>query len=508
VQCGECATLNVEAAGTCRHRPSHNENGHTKAPPAVTQEFVDGNTTDEPEQHVFEADTEVTRYLCAAMHVDASFAQRLIDQIIRHPHRGIAVSPGLNLVAVLGHAYAARRRHALRDAALLIINIGGFIVAVWDFSFWPVPYMYLLCWATVFSSEMARNEMLTGPLRRGSFSAREAPNPHRRRLRERLAEVERHVQGNVTVYSRFNPFIGHGRVVGGWSFAIDVGKPADKDTPVKDFALRELHDHVKAQVHDLEWPGLIVKDRLFVNGRDVKDDVRFLPDQASAPNPNVDRDTMLSLLEEPTDRARPYTAIRLLGWDGELALTIFLRFVRRQMNLFVEASYSILPPLQQKFHDVDQVRRISSIPSRVRFAGLCAALTLVYIVDATRGVYRVWAERRDIIRPKKMLSRGVRLDYGAVFSAREAASDTSYHRYFQKLDGEMYTKVVEKRIFDALVEFLDERAIDTSELRKRQTTILNNGIMVTGQASVNAHSIAAGNGAQATTHHHAESQQD
>jgi hypothetical protein len=50
---------------------------------------------------------------------------------------------------------------------------------------------------------------------------------------------------------------------------------------------------------------------------------------------------------------------------------------------------------------------------------------------------------------------------------------------------------------DALVEFLQDHHVDVSELVERQTTILNSGIYISGQAQVSTESMAAGRGARA-----------
>ena len=64
-------------------------------------------------------------------------------------------------------------------------------------------------------------------------------------------------------------------------------------------------------------------------------------------------------------------------------------------------------------------------------------------------------------------------------------------------DKELYAKVVEKRLLQAITTFLEAKGVDTSELVERQTTILNQGVYVTGGGTVTAESIAAGTGARA-----------
>ena len=82
-------------------------------------------------------------------------------------------------------------------------------------------------------------------------------------------------------------------------------------------------------------------------------------------------------------------------------------------------------------------------------------------------------------------------DYGASTSIRELAASNLYSHYFQKLDKEMYLKLIERQILDSIINFLDAHNIDTSDLRARQDTILNNGVIVTG-GSVEAQNLTVG----------------
>jgi len=87
-------------------------------------------------------------------------------------------------------------------------------------------------------------------------------------------------------------------------------------------------------------------------------------------------------------------------------------------------------------------------------------------------------------------------NYGAQSSLRYAFSSDSFLHYFQKLDGEFYTKVLEHQVLDGIIDFLDMHNIDTSEIRERRTTILNSGVIVQG-GDIKAESLAVGSGAMA-----------
>ena len=60
----------------------------------------------------------------------------------------------------------------------------------------------------------------------------------------------------------------------------------------------------------------------------------------------------------------------------------------------------------------------------------------------------------------------------------------------------MTLKLVEKEILDAIIDFLEAHDIDTSELRERQSMILNNGVIMSG-GTVQAETVAMGGRARA-----------
>ena len=62
------------------------------------------------------------------------------------------------------------------------------------------------------------------------------------------------------------------------------------------------------------------------------------------------------------------------------------------------------------------------------------------------------------------------------------------------LDKEMYLKVLEKNILDSILTFLEENDVDVSELKQRQSIILNNGVIVSG-GSMTTQNLSVGTGA-------------
>jgi hypothetical protein len=63
----------------------------------------------------------VTRYLCAAAHMDAAFGNAVIAEYLTVPTRALPPSPGLDAAAVLRDAVAARKRRRVVDGVLLAL---------------------------------------------------------------------------------------------------------------------------------------------------------------------------------------------------------------------------------------------------------------------------------------------------------------------------------------------------------------------------------------------------
>jgi hypothetical protein len=108
---------------------------------------------------------------------------------------------------------------------------------------------------------------------------------------------------------------------------------------------------------------------------------------------------------------------------------------------------------------------------------------------------QAWSQRREWLREVR---DDPQFDYGAQPSLRERTSSSAFEQHFQRLDAEMFLKILERQLLDAIVDFLDAHDIDTSDLKERETAILNNGVIVTGGA-VNAQSLAVGQASRATT---------
>ncbi|YCK38470.1 hypothetical protein ACNF49_31780 [Actinomadura sp. ATCC 39365] len=427
-----------------------------------------------------------------------------IRSILHDRFRAVAHSPGVDLATMLKYGLMARRRQHVRDALLAVLAVATLALLSSPLVLLPLFLAWLVVFAELYD---AHESVILTKLTRASFDPAEAPLPSSPALRDHLVDIADRGAGNVTVFADYSPFVGYGSRINSWSFTMNVAKARPGETVVP-FAVGELYDRVATEIAALGLPGLTVGDKLFVNGLDLRYETdpelqaAVLPDALLPPVPTVSERFIHRLRDNPRTRARPYLTVSVTGWEGEVVISIFLRFVllAEKGMMFTEAGYSLLPPLREAYRDVDRLVNCAPSERMARIALSALRRTAGGLVLALPNTLAALSEPRRRRRQQKASIKAIRghtFNYGAAYTPREHATDHLYHRYFQQLDKEMYVKAAEQRIMDAVADFLEEHNVDVSDLRDRQTTILNNGIFVTGQAQVTGGSMAAGPGAVA-----------
>jgi hypothetical protein len=306
--------------------------------------------------------------------------------------------------------------------------------------------------------------------------------------------------GNVVVYSGFVPFVGSGTLLGEWSFAINVTEAkctqfGPKLEPTA-FRVGELYHDVSERFGRLGLRNAQIEDQVYVNGRDVQK-TQLLPNWYECPTTNLPDDNIRELIDNPSDLVRHYRVIRITGWDGELIVSVFFRFSRYGDNLFVEASKYLLPPLKEGYHAVDSQKGPEDSFEHNAGAFLVSVilapfLTLAAIPRLLGHALENRRARQEKERVEKEIENDLCYNYGALSSLRESEASGEYRRYFQVLDRQMYVKVMEKELLHSIIEFLDAHNIDTSEIKERESAILNTGVIVS-QSSIQGDNVALGN---------------
>jgi hypothetical protein len=445
-----------------------------------------------------------TRYLCAGAHLDRAFRREIIESLVEERHRAVEVPVGVDVEAVVRHALLAERRVFWRNLLLLpVFLVGAFYLisfAAQDSyrrELSPIVYaLWLIAAVIVFFESLAKRSTLRS-LRKGgngiSYRGRETssePSP--------LAGKE---ERNVVIYSGFSPFVGAGYEIGGWSFVIrldsqrqDVGLRLE---PIS-FKNSELYAYIRSRLKELGLKELQIKDKLYVNGQDVREDVRFIPDPMVPPVRKVHHSIVDAFENDPSQTVRHYMGIHLIQWKGEVVVSCFLRISQQGYHLFVEASYFLLPPVRDDFYSVDGLPPAVSAKEVVGFA-VASMISGPFLCAI--APFAIWAKvnepwRRSAARKEteQMIKDNYSFDYGSRSTIRSIATSKNYRRYFQKLDKEMAVKLVERCVLDSLVDFLDEKNVDTSDIKERTSVILNNGVIVSG-GSIQAETFTAGQGA-------------
>jgi hypothetical protein len=309
---------------------------------------------------------------------------------------------------------------------------------------------------------------------------------------------------NLIVYKGFMPFVGAGTDLGGWSFSVATDKPKEilgRPAQPKLFSAAALYDSLDCSLNALGLDGLSSRDYFFVSGSDIRDDRSILPLVDSRPVQVFNTEIAAQYRLGSDSRIRQYKWIHVEDWGNELVLSFFLRCCLRGNSLFVELKRFLLTPISDQYRRVDQIRPLNwrsmaaLLLTSVIVAPFYALFSpLALLLKINEGMESIFnTERR---RRQKEISDNPIFNYGAETSIREKFSSNQFTHYYQKIDGDFYTKVIEREILDEIVCFLDDHNIDTSDIKEQQTTILNSGIIVHG-GDVKADSLAVGAGARA-----------
>jgi hypothetical protein len=433
----------------------------------------------------------------------AGESRRLRDVVFALIVLAIALLFSVSIVSALGTAPEPTRRTPNPEPP----------VAEWLVGLpWLALLVGLVMYGLMVWSEWQTRVTLLGGLTRAEFSTDTAPPlpPGQAWLSDRLAAIDAAESGNVTIYDGFTPFIGHGELVSTWSFALpslrrDSGADDDSVVPLD---IAELVTHVRDRLAGIgqepdELPGLVLTERAFVSGNALTMHPALLPERDETPRQHLPADELARLAARPHGSARHYLCAQVPSWGGEVVASTFLHFSTDGRLLYLQCDRTVLGPLWQQYHDVDRISPLLTAGAIGRLLARAASGVSSAVPRAPVRVVRDltfrwrWERRRAVERAIARQDLGY--NYGARFSVREEATDANYHNYFQKTDAAKHLKLIERHVLAALLDFLDEHDVDTTEFRNRQMTILNQGIIQTGGTS-NVGNQAVGSDATATVH--------
>jgi hypothetical protein len=340
---------------------------------------------------------------------------------------------------------------------------------------------------------------------------------------DRLAAVERAVQSKAIVYSGYSPFVGWSRTSAQWSLAVpllpaeDQAAPRARPAGPRPFTVEALVDHLRDRLGSLtgdedgdgtrhgETPGgLVIEDRVLADGTTLRgDDARFFTADALAPVAALPDAAVRDIMRRPAGGIRHCLAIHAQLWGGDVVPATFLHVATVGRTLHLHIDHHVLGPVQAAYHVVDRMDgNVTTAGQRALLLGALTRTGATFAAAPFRALRRARFESRHSRRMADELTalrQDPLYDFGARTSIRELALSPDYHNYFQVMDAQRVTSLVERHTLALVREFLDSHGYDTTDFRAQQQTILNQGVIQQGGTSIIGNQ-AIGTGANATQH--------
>jgi hypothetical protein len=454
--------------------------------------------------------TDITRQVSASVYNDAKLRDK-IYHFVQQRYNSVVQSYGFDVKELLKHVFNARKGERNYFKILFLPALVFWILIILILASQrqmlggPALLILILVFVIIFSIISIRDikliRFLKTNLYKNSYISNFDFNSSNSKL---IDEFLNRMSDNVVFYSGYSPFVGSGTDIGGWSFVIDIDKGKsilDNRLQPDQFELSEMYNVIENEINGLNIPNLSITEKVFINGKNIRDNRDFLPNVLGCPVNKISQQYVYLAINNNLKDARFYKVIQVVDWDGDLILTSFLRLQKNEKSLFVENNYYLLPPISSKLKSIDTIKESSGFK---HFIGFIIGVFFKTIIDSLVSLFKVLGYINETISKlfggqssvlKKTVKTSPDYDYGAETSIREAISQTQYSQHFQKLDKERYFKMIEKRIFNLIGNFLDSKNIDASEFKERETSILNQGVIVTG-GNINSENIAVGKGSR------------
>ncbi|MCP1186036.1 MULTISPECIES: hypothetical protein [unclassified Paenibacillus] len=435
---------------------------------------------------------DITRYLCAAAEISPRFRTKVFKQIIDSSVRFVAPSYGVDVPLVARHCLKGQIRDFIVEAALSVLliwslisslNSFGVLFGIFQFVLSLFTYPWLMAILLRWSNLYIGYQIVTKDLKKIQNSDSNK-SLIELQYEKRINELEKLQDGNVVYYSGYNPFVGSGIRVDGWSFVCSIEKKGEAQTQEDIISLCDLYEYVDGNMKSLQIPKLTVKDMLYVKGSEVRGDIRFLPDVHLTPISVVPDSLLNEYKEKQEENVRYFQTVQVVGWQGNVIFSSFFRVSKNDKHLFVEANYYALPPLKSEFYLIDELNSPIKLGSilKMGFSSILPAIVLLPLspIRAYKSGMAFFAGVKDKKALIKQVDENQKFDYGASESIREMAASDRLQNFFQKSDLDMYRKQIERCFTDSVIDYLEEQGVDISEFVQRKESIVNQGITING----------------------------
>ncbi|MEU1389756.1 MULTISPECIES: hypothetical protein [unclassified Nonomuraea] len=342
--------------------------------------------------------------------------------------------------------------------------------------------------------------------------------------------------GNITMYANEDAFMGAGSIARSWSIAVELdrvrgreGPPRRQDDPV-DIDPVELHAFVRERLKDMRDRVLRPNEgiqRLDIGDHVVARGIFTVADwhQGGAPvsHPLIGKnglprshatpEEIEAVVRHPQGGVRYYQRVtinnagqeirdrngRLVApaEDQEALTSAFIYLAVEGRMLYTQFVVTVLPPAYGPYHVVDRLPTMTG--GRIAWEAV-RSLKLRLLRDVLAAPARlartgVQAVRQNMLAPDPR--KHIVYPYGARFSVRELGASDDLQTHIQVLDVSKYVRMIEQRLTEAVLDFLEDKGVETGAYRLQAASVTMNTLSVSGGATVNG-PVAFGHQAAAT----------
>ncbi|WP_156325695.1 hypothetical protein [Nonomuraea sp. SBT364] len=422
-----------------------------------------------------------------------------------------------------------------------LAGLGGAAGALFVYAFFESAGSFLVPLATLGVAVLYRiivYTTLAGSLKPGAPPP--APAPEQPKTADRLGYVARAQTGNITMYANEDAFMGAGGIQRSWSIAVELDRVRTttetgrgtrrRERPV-DIDPAELHAFVRTRLTEMREQVLRPNEgirRLDIGDHVVARGIYTVADWPGGPgrgaHPLIDQHGLPRYLATPEEIAaisrHPQGGIRYYqrvtishegqeirdtaghlvapAEDQEAVTSAFIYLAVEGRMLYTQFVVTALPPAKKDYHVVDQLPTMTG--GRIAWEAV-RALKLLLLRDVLAAPVRlartaVRAVRQQLVTPDP--SQHVVYPYGARLSVRELGASAGMQTYIQRLDTAKYVKLIEHRLTESVLDFLEDNEVETGAYRMQAANVMMD--MSVRDSVINA-PIAMGLNASASMDH-------
>jgi hypothetical protein len=306
---------------------------------------------------------------------------------------------------------------------------------------------------------------------------------------DRFAEADEHSAGSagvadVIVHRGETPFVGAGYVLPTQGVPIALRAAVGSAKPSGEVDLQQLYDRIARELVPVTGAGrsdgridaIVHRDQVLipvvdlVHERGTTFGKQVLGDLDEPPVRHLPVEEVRRVAADRLEWAPYYSCFRRESWNRNLVTSCYVHLTMRRRTLQIEVTHCVLPPVRDWLNEADRVLRIGTGPF---IAGSVELLRLPRTI-------RVRLRRcTRSLRPRRVRTRGIDSDrYGAGGSLREGVSPgTEDAHYFKRNDATRQITMVHNELFAVVIEYLEDRGYDVSELGRRAATMIENHTM-------------------------------